>query len=138
MKKLIFIFLLFNFFVSCSNKNNIEIVINDNNTYIYAIDYSDDNIKKVIIDYKINDYKDIFELYTIYKNRLPSGYYVNSNSNITLINSYVKDNDIYYIVDKYIYLTLDIGKFVKLLTLSNKLLGYDETFIICGNKTFGI
>ena len=138
MKKLYILFVLFIFFISCKNNNEIEIEINENIYYIYAIEYNDRTIKKVEIDYKINDYNDVFYLYTIYKNRLPQGYYINSNANVSLIKSYVLDNSVYYVVDKYIYLTKNIDLFVEILSLSNKLLGYDKTFIVYNNKTFGI
>jgi hypothetical protein len=138
MKRLyIVIFYLF-ILMGCSKKDNIQIDIIEDVTYVYAINYKDDKIEKVVIDYEIKDYNDIFNIYTIYQNRLPLGYYVNANSNVTLLKSYVNDNNIYYVVDKYINLTEDIGLFIKILSLSNELLGYNKTFIICNNKTFGI
>jgi hypothetical protein len=138
MKKLLVLILYLILLVGCRNMNDINIVIDDNNTYIYAIDYEDKKIKKVPIDYKINDYNDVFRIYTIYQNRLPMGYYIDANSNVQLLKSYVEDNNVYYVVDKYIYLTDNIDLFIQILSLSNNLLGYNKTFIICGNKTFGI
>lgn len=138
MKKVYFVILLVFFLIGCNSENEIEVDIVESNNYIYAIDYNNNQIKKVLIDYEIKDYNDIFLIYTIFKNKLPLGYYVNSNSNVTLLKSYILENNVYYIVDKYIYLTEDIGLFVEILTLSNKLLGYDKTFIVYNNKTFGI
>jgi hypothetical protein len=138
MKKIYLILLYFVFLTSCKPKSEIDIEIVDKNNYVYAIDYNDKVIKKVFINYEINDYNDVFNLYTIYKNRLPLGYYSNSNSNVSLLKSYVLDNNVYYVVDKYIYLTDDIKLFIEILTLSNKILGYNKTFIVYNNKTFGI
>lgn len=138
MKKIYLILLYFVFLTGCKPKSEIDIEIVDKNNYVYAIDYKDKVIKKVFINYEINDYNDVFNLYTIYKNRLPLGYYSNSNSNVSLLKSYVLDNNVYYVVDKYIYLTDDIELFIEILTLSNKLLGYNKTFIVNNNKTFGI
>ena len=119
---------------SCNKKEEITIEIDNSNTPIYVIDYNSNEIRKIYIDYPIKDYNDYFHLYTIYRNNIPRGYYINANSNVGLIDSYEKDNDIYYVVDKYIYLTKDIKLFNNILELSNKLLGYDKTFIICNNK----
>ena len=138
MKKLLFLSILFLLFVGCDKNEDINIIIDEKEVYLYAIDYDDEKIKKISVNYEIKDYNDIFNIYTIYQNRLPIGYYVNANSNVTLLKSYVNDNNVYYVVDKYIYLTEDINLFVNILSLSNKLLGYDKTFIICNNKTFGI
>ena len=138
MKKLYLLLLFIVILTGCEDKEEIDIEIIEDGYSIYAIDYNDKQIKKVIVDHEINDYIDIFELYTIYQNRIPMGYYVDVNSNVSLINSYIKDNNIYYVVDKYIYLTKDINMFNDLLTMSNKLFGYDKTFIVYNNKTFGI
>lgn len=138
MKKLLFLSILFLLFVGCDKNEDINIIIDEKEVYLYAIDYDDEKIKKISVNYEIKDYNDIFNIYTIYQNRLPIGYYVNANSNVTLLKSYVNDNNVYYVVDKYIYLTEDINLFVNILSLSNKLLGYNKTFIICNNKTFGI
>jgi hypothetical protein len=138
MKKLMFFIIFIFLLISCDNKNEIEVEVVDGNNYVYAIDYNDKKIKKVSIDYEINDYNDIFNLYTIYQNRLPLGYYINANSNVSLIKSYVNENNVYYVVDKYISLTKDINLFLEVLSLSNNLLGYNKTFIVYNNKTFGI
>ena len=138
MKKIFKIMLLLLLLGSCDKKKEIDIEINNYESYVYCIDYKDKEIKKVGINYIISDYNDVFNIYTIYQNRLPIGYYVDVNSNVGLIKSYEYDNDIYYVVDNYVSLTKDINTFVLLLTYSNSLLGYSKSFIIYNNKTFGI
>lgn len=138
MKKLYIFIIYILLLVGCDKNNEINIEIIENNSYVYAIDYNDKIIKKIPIKFEIKDYNDLFYLYTIYQNRLPLGYYVDVNSNVALIKSYVEDNNVYYVVDKYINLTKNVNMFLEVLTLSNKLLGYNKTFIVYNNKTFGI
>jgi hypothetical protein len=129
MKKLIILFLMV-LLNSCSNEISEEYVLDDKTYQCYAINMVDDSIDVVEVYYKINDYIDVFNLYTNYQNYLPIGYYVNSSSNLELIDCYLDGMDVYYVVDSYISLIDNLDLFSTILEETNKLLGYEETFII--------
>ncbi len=131
MKKYTFLFLFL--LTSCNKDITTQFIIEDMSS-CYAISIENNSIELIDVDYEINDYIDVFILYTINQNHLPLGYYVESSSNVELIDSYLDGNDVYYVVDVYIYLTEDIESFENILSLTNKLIGYDETFIIYDNN----
>ncbi|MBO5712450.1 MAG: hypothetical protein J6R47_06375 [Acholeplasmatales bacterium] len=128
MKKIYLLLILV--LTSCSNEITEEFMIDDNKYKCYALDITDDNIEVVDIYYKLDDYIDVFNLYTIHQNYIPIGYYINSSSNIELIDYYLDGKDVYYVVDKYITLINDIDTFKYILEETNRLLGYEDTFII--------
>ena len=127
--KVIVLLLIF-FLVGCNNSLNQEFIIDENDYQCYALKIDDNNMELVKIDYILEDYVDVFNLYTIHQNYLPLGYYVNSSCNIGLIESYLLDNDVYYFVDVYIQLIEDFDTFLCLLNETNKLIGYNKTFIM--------
>lgn len=131
MKKYTFLFLFL--LTSCNKDITTQFIIEDMSS-CYAISIENNSIELIDVDYEINDYIDVFILYTINQNHLPLGYYVESSSNVELIDSYLEGNDVYYVVDAYIYLTEDIESFENILSLTNKLIGYDKTFIIYDNN----
>lgn len=130
MKKLVFLIFIILMLSACQNKN-IEIEYEyDNASLVYAYNIENKSIEKVYIDYEINDYIDVFNIYTIYQNYLPNHYGSMASANVKLLNSYVEDEIVYYDVDSYIYLSKDIEIFLNLLRAMNKQLGYKDTILI--------
>lgn len=121
------IFILINL-VSCNNKKaEFEY---KNYTTVYAYNIELNIIEEVEIEYEINDYIDVFNLYTKHQNNLPIGYTSSSSACISLKSSYVKNNIVYYEVDDYIFLSKDYTTFLSLLKKENRNLGYINTKII--------
>lgn len=133
MKRL-FCLIIVLFLFGCSNDVSVFYELKEDNYYAYAVNIKTNEIKKVNIEFEINDYEDIFLLYTRYQNYFPIGYSVFSHCNISLIDTYIKDKDIYYIVDNYILLVENIELFQELLTKTNAIYGYGKAhFINNGN-----
>lgn len=130
MKKLVFLILIILMLSACQNKD-IEIQYEyDNASLVYAYNIENKSIEKVYIDYEINDYIDVFNIYTIYQNYLPNHCGSMASGNVKLLNSYVENEIVYYDVDSYIYLSKDIEIFLNLLRAMNKQLGYKDTILI--------
>lgn len=96
---LLFLFLL----SSCSR--SVEVSYEEGKlTPVYAIENKSGNLCLVSIEYTIENEYHLFDLYTIYQNYLPEGYHSSGSPNVTLLNAYVQNQEIYYIVDRYILL----------------------------------
>ncbi|MDE6414341.1 MAG: hypothetical protein K2K48_02915 [Anaeroplasmataceae bacterium] len=129
MKRL-WIVLGFVLLVCCSCKKNIEVTFEQiEETKVFAVKESTYKIEEVVIDYKLEDERDLFVLYTNYQNYLPLGYSSPANPDITLLSSTVKNNIVYYTVDNFILLS-DLNAFHEVLERTGKLLGYQEVHII--------
>lgn len=134
MRKLFLFFFLFSL-SSCSESQpkTAEYEVAEQNL-VYAYSVEDEQIKDVYVDYAIQDYIDVFELYTIYQNYLPPAYTSMGTSNVALEKAEVIDNVVVYEVDSFIYLVQDLDVFASLLSKTNQLLGYQGSKIICKDK----
>lgn len=135
--KIIFIMILLMSLVSCSSntKYDNEIVL-VSYYYIYSVNINTSNIERTKTLYQVDDYIDVFNIHTKYQNYIDINYTTYGNVETTLITSAVIDNNVYYQVDKYYNLIENKEGFLYLLTESNKILGYDDTYILEENELF--
>ncbi len=130
MKKLCFVFMIL-LLSSCSSRKPKKAEFEyASETKVYAYSLKDKKINDIYIDYKIEDYQDVFELYTIHQNYLPLSYSSMGSSNVELIHAEVIDNIVYYEVDSFISLVQDLDIFTLLLNKTNQELGYAGAKII--------
>lgn len=129
---IILIILLLINITSCNSKN-VEYEYEEY-TKVFAYNIISNTIEEVEIEYEINDYIDVFNLYTRFQNNLPLDYVSCASANIELKSSYVKNNIVYYNVDDYIFLSKNYDIFLSLLRKENRNLGYINTKIINNNS----
>lgn len=91
-------------------------------------------IEEIYIEYELNDYVDVFNLYTIHQNYLPLNYVSKGSGNVGLLDSKVENNIVYYEVDAYINTVENLDIFYELLTKTNMNLGYSSVEIIYNNE----
>ena len=90
-------------------------------------------LELIYVEYEIIDEQDIFKLFTNKQNHLPLGYISYGNGNIGLVSSEVIDNEIYYYVDRYIYLS-DYDKFYNQMLMTAKLYNFTNIYIYLNGK----
>lgn len=122
-----YLFLIIMLLLSSCQKKDIE-VIKCELYPCYAYNEKTKITELIYIEYEIEDELDIFELYTNKQNHLPIGYLSFGNGNIGLIDSKVINNEIYYYVDRYIYLS-DIEQFYNQLIKTSKLYNFTNVYI---------
>lgn len=138
MKKLFGIICLI-FLYSCSSENErLEFEIVNEEPNIYCVSYETKEIECVHTDYRIENYNDVFKINTSYMNYLPIGYMTYGVAEVGLVNSYVKDSNVFYEVDEYYSLIDNKIGFLELLNSNNKLLGYNNTYIIYKNEIISL
>lgn len=135
MKKMLALIFLFLSLTSCRSKMSqpVEFEISDR-TKVYAYHREDKTIKDVYIAYTVRTVYDVFYLYTIYQNYLPENYTSMGTANVSLLQTKIEKDTVYYTVDTFIYLTEDLKIFSHLLQRMNQELGYTSTKIICNDK----
>ena len=92
----------------------------------YAYNIEDEIIELVNVELIINNPKDVFDLYTLNFNYLPIGY---SSMAINVL-------DVYYNVNEYISLVYDFDIFYELIIKTNKLIGFNNTYIVFKNNIY--
>lgn len=134
MKKLIVLIILL-FLVSCkpAQIDDVEYEITTTSS-VYGYNISTNTLETIELPYEVLDSIDVFELYTIYQNRLPLEYVSYGSSNVALLDLKIEDNIVYYTVDSFIYLCDDLELFLELLYAANKKLGYIETVVLYMDK----
>lgn len=132
MKKVVYILLLLFLLCSCKNKN-IEYE-HKKSQEVYAYNIVNNEIELVEIDYIINDYIDVFNLYTINQNNLPIGYCSLCYTNLELLSSSIDKNEIKYYVNIYIKLVDDLEIFKSLIIKTNLLLFEKNSIFISNGK----
>lgn len=138
MKKIFGIICLI-FLYSCSSENErLEFEIVNEEPNIYCVSYETKEIECVHTDYRIENYNDVFKINTSYMNHLPIGYMTYGVAEVGLVNSYVKDSNVFYEVDEYYSLIDNKIGFLELLNSNNKLLGYNNTYIIYKNEIISL
>ena len=103
-------------------------------TKVYGYNIQTKQIEAFEMEYVIQDYIDVFSLYTIHQNYLPICYRSFGTANVGLIEAVVEDGVVGYHVDNYIYLTTDLDIFTSLLKKMNADLGYLDTKILLNDK----
>lgn len=133
MKRLIFFFALI--LILCTScKKDVEVTFAEEDALaIYAIEEQTSLLKKVEVEYKIENEKDLFYLYTSYQNYLPLGYTSPANPNISLLDCWLKNKIVYYTVDNFILLS-DIQLFHDALLKTGECLNLREVHIILNQK----
>lgn len=133
MKRIIVIFLLF-FLTSCTNQSSEYILEAEELTKAYGYSKINYKIEEIYIEYELDDYIDVFNLYTIHQNYLPLNYVSKGSGNVGLLDSKVENNIVYYEVDAYINTVENLDIFYELLTKTNMNLGYSSVQIIYNNE----
>ena len=114
--------------VSC--KKNIEVFYEEAKEYeVYVVEDKTNKVECLALSYPVTSAESIFSLYTTYQNHIPLGYNSPASPNITLLDCQVKDKEIFFKVDNYIFLS-DISLFYDVLSKTCKLYGYEEIHII--------
>ena len=129
--RVLFIFILL-FCSSCSSKVNVSCE-KGIEYVIFAKNDINLQIEEVYVERSIENYVDIFLIYTKYQNSIPIGYSSVLNSNVSLLKSEVLDNVVYYYVDNYIFLS-DINSID--IVINNTLMhyGYKRGHILFNNS----
>lgn len=113
---------------SCSRSVKVSVEEGTMNK-VYAVDNQSGQLIEVDVEYEIHNETDLFELYTIYQNQLPVGCHSLGTPNITLLEAYVEDDVIYYVVDRYI-MQVPIEDFQRLLAKTASLYQYQDVHFI--------
>lgn len=132
MKKIIFIMLLLFSLCSC-NKKTLDYEYKKPQS-VYAYNILNNEIELIEIEYEINDYIDVFNLYTNNQNSLPVGYCSLCYTNLELISSNNDENVIRYYVNNYIRLVDDLEIFKSLIIKTNLLLFEKASLFINNGK----
>jgi len=134
MKRIIIILFFVILLCGCKAKR-LECSYEEGNLYkAFAYSTISMEIEEVYVEYELNDYDDVFNLYTIHQNHLPLNFVSMGNANIGLIASSVENDIVYYEVDIYINLVDNLEIFTNLLRKSNEELGYIDTIIMYDNE----
>ena len=102
----------------------------------YAYNIEDEIIELVNVELIINDPKDVFDLYTLNFNYLPIGYSSMAINGLELYSYKIINDDVYYNVNEYIRLVYDFDIFYELIIKTNKLIGFNNTYIVFKNNIY--
>lgn len=130
MKLFLLVFLLL--LSGCSR--SVEVSYEEGSlTSVYALENKSNKVSLVSIEYTLENEYQLFDLYTIYQNYLPEGYHSPGSPNITLLEAYVAQQEIYYVVDRYILL-INLQELKELMSQTAKLLNYQDVHFILEQK----
>lgn len=132
--KLIFIAFIVFFLSSCNHNLKVSYELDESLTQVFALCEEDKVVKSIKIDYDIKTEEDVFLLYTIFQNNLPLGYVSPAHANITLLQCKIENDNIYYYVDSFIFLSSDISLFLEILTKTNQLYGYGTAHVFYNER----
>ena len=111
-------------------KQQIAVSYENSMTYkVYAVHEKKLQVEQVEIEYQITDIQSIFELYTIYQNHLPVGYFSPASPNIELLEYKQTNKDIYFTVNQFIYVS-NISLFKEVLQKTSQIYGYEQIHIL--------
>lgn len=100
---------------------------------VYALENKSNKSSLVSIEYTLENEYQLFDLYTIHQNYLPEGYHSPGSPNITLLEVYVDQQEIYYVVDRYILL-VNLQELKELMSQTARLLDYQDVHFILEQK----